>query len=99
MKSADEIEVKVFCCTRCDWSQAWVSTYENERPPTKCMGCGAELGLLFGEAAYVVCCREAQEWLHASEVTARAATNQARYANALIIHGTAEKQKADKPCA
>jgi NAD-dependent SIR2 family protein deacetylase len=97
MKSADEIQVLCFCCTNCDWSQAWVQTYENERPPKTCLACGAPVGLLSGEPAANVCFREAAEWVKASEVTFRAATNQARYADALVIHGTAENRKGDKP--
>lgn len=98
MKSADEIQVQVFCCRACDWTHAWVATYENERPPKTCMACGSDLGVLSGEPAANVCFREAAEWLRASEVTAKAATNQVRYADALVIHGTAEQRKADKPC-
>lgn len=98
MKSADEIDVQVFCCTKCDFTSAWVETYENEKPPRACMNCGAELGKLCGEPAAIVCFREAAEWMRASEVTARAATNQSRYANALVIHGTAAQKMGDKPC-
>jgi hypothetical protein len=98
MKSADEIEVLCFCCTKCDWSHAWVSTYENEKPPKSCMNCSAPLGVLVGEPASNVCFREAAEWIRASEATAKAATNQVRYANALVIHGTAEQKRGDKPC-
>lgn len=98
-KSADEIPVVALGCSKCSCQLAWVQTYENERVPHSCLSCGSPLIVLVGEAAANICFREAAEWSTAADVTARAAANQVRYAEALKIHGVAEQKKGEKPCA